>query len=87
MTDITFHFIIMFLLTMALRPKGLGSWMGMFSVPIVIEIAQFFTKDRFADVNDALHGMLGVLMAYCLIQLYHEIHPVYKKWREDREDT
>jgi VanZ family protein len=50
-------------------------------IPALTEIVQFFVPGRVPDFMDAFHGYLGILLAYCLIQMWREILPAVKKFR------
>ena len=51
------------------------------AIPALTEIVQFFMPGRVPDFTDAFHGYLGIILAYCLVQMWREIAPVVKKFR------
>ena len=75
-----YHVLVPFVLSMGIFPfRRLSMIIILFMIPMLAEISQIFFPGRTADLIDALHGYLGILAGYCLVQLYREIQPVVKK--------
>jgi VanZ family protein len=80
--DAIYHLSLLFLLSMILLPlKRRSLAVLLLVIPGLIEIVQFFVPGRVPDFIDAFHGYLGILLAYCLIQMWGEIWPAVKKFR------
>jgi VanZ family protein len=80
--DVIYHLSMFFIISMILFPlKRSLLIILMLLIPPLIEIVQFFIPGRVPDFMDAFHGYLGILLAYCLIQMWREIWPAVKKFR------
>ena len=81
-TDAIYHLSLLFLFSMMVFPlKRRGLVALILIVPALTEIVQFFLPSRVPDFMDAFHGYLGILLAFCLVQMWREIAPVVKKFR------
>ena len=81
-TDAIRHLSLLFVISMIIFPLKRSCLVVLLLViPPIIEFAQFFMPDRVPDVMDAFHGYLGILLAYCLIRMWHELLPTLKKFR------
>ena len=81
-TDAIRHLSLLFVISMIIFPLKRSCLVVLLLViPPIIEFAQFFMPDRVPDVMDAFHGYLGILLAYCLIQMWQELLPAVKKLR------
>jgi len=81
-TDAIYHLSLMFIFSMVVFPLKRRRLVALiFLIPALTEIVQFFMPSRVPDFMDAFHSYLGILLAYCLIQMWREIVPVAKKFR------
>ena len=81
-TDAMAHLSLMFILSLMAFPLRRRSLVALiFLIPALIEIVQFLMPSRVPDFMDAFHGYLGILLAYCLMQMWREIIPAVKKFR------
>jgi VanZ family protein len=80
--DAIYHLSLLFIISMIFLPlKRSRLVVILLVIPALIEIVQFFVPGRVPDFMDAFHGYLGILLAYCLIQMWREILPAVKKFR------
>ena len=83
-TDAIYHLSLLFIISMIFFPlKRSRLVVLLLVIPVLTEIVQFFVPGRVPDFMDAFHGYLGILLAYCLIQMWREILPAVKKFRLD----
>ena len=81
-TDAIYHLASLFILSMIVFPLKRRSLVALLLMaPVLTEIMQFFMPGRVPDFMDALHGYLGIVLAYCLVQMWREIAPVVKEFR------
>jgi VanZ family protein len=81
-TDAIYHLSLLFIISMIFFPlKRSRIVFLLLVIPALTEIVQFFVPGRVPDFMDAFHGYLGILLAYCLIQMWREILPAVKKVR------
>ena len=81
-TDAIYHLASLFILSMIVFPLKRRSLVALILMaPVLTEIIQFFMPGRVPDFMDALHGYLGIVLAYCLVQMWKEIAPVVKEFR------
>jgi glycopeptide antibiotics resistance protein len=81
-SDAASHLSLMFVFSLVVFPLKRRSLVALLLVmPALIEIVQFFMPSRVPDFMDAFHGYLGILLAYCLMQMWREIMPAVKKFR------
>ena len=81
-TDAIYHLASLFILSMIVFPLKRRSLVAfILMAPVLTEIIQFFMPGRVPDFMDALHGYLGIVLAYCLVQMWREIAPVVKEFR------
>jgi len=81
-TAAVYHSLLLFVLSMMVLPLKRSSLVALILViPALTEIAQFFMPSRVPDFMDAFHGYLGILLAYCLMQMWRELIPTVKKFR------
>ncbi|UCG19882.1 MAG: VanZ family protein [Deltaproteobacteria bacterium] len=81
-SDAIYHLSLLFLVSMIFIPLKRTLLIALiFVIPAFTEIVQFFVPGRVPDFMDAFHGYLGILLAYCLIQLWRELLPPLKKFR------
>jgi VanZ family protein len=81
-TDAIYHVSSLFFVALIFFPlKRSRLLVLLFLLPPLIETAQFFVPGRVPDVMDAFHGYVGILLAYCLIQLWQELLPAVRKLR------
>ena len=81
-SDAASHLSFMFIISLIVFPLKRRSLVVLLLVmPALIEIVQFFIPSRVPDFMDAFHGYLGILLAYCLMQMWREIMPAVKKFR------
>lgn len=81
-TDAIYHLSLLFIISMIFFPlKRSRLVVLLLVIPVLTEIVQFFVPGRVPDFMDAFHGYLGILLAYCLIQMWREILPAVKKFR------
>ena len=81
-TDAIYHLASLFILSMIVFPLKRRSLVALLLMaPVLTEIMQFFMPGRVPDFMDALHGYLGIVLAYCLMQMWREIAPVVKEFR------
>ena len=81
-TDAIYHLASLFILSMIVFPLKRRSLVALILMaPVLTEIIQFFMPGRVPDFMDALHGYLGIVLAYCLVQMWREIAPVVKEFR------
>ena len=79
-TDAFYHLSLMFIFSIMVFPLTRSSLVALvLAIPAVTEIVQFFLPNRVPDFMDAFHGYLGIILAYCLVQMWREIAPVVKK--------
>ena len=70
-TDAIYHLSLLFTISVIVFPlKRRRLVTLLFLIPPLIEIVQFFVPGRVPDFMDAFHGYLGILLAYCLIQMW-----------------
>ena len=75
-----YHLSVLFILSIMVFPLKRSSLVALLLVvPALTEIVQFFLPSRVPDFMDAFHGYLGILLAFCLVQMWREIAPVVKK--------
>jgi VanZ family protein len=78
--DAFYHLSLMFLFSMMVFPLKRRSLVALvLVVPALTEIVQFFMPGRVPDFMDAFHGYLGILLAFCLVQMWRELAPVTRK--------
>jgi len=76
------HFLVLLILSVGVFPgRRLSMIVPLFVLPVLGEAVQFFMPDRTPDFMDVLHGYLGILVGYCLVQMWREIKPVVRKVR------
>ena len=81
-TDAIYHVSSLFCISLLFFPLKRSRFIVLLLLlPPLIEIAQFFVPGRVPDVMDAFHGYIGILLAYCLIQMWQELLPAIKKLR------
>jgi len=81
-TDAIYHLSLLFIISMIFFPlKRSRLVVLLLVIPASTEIVQFFVPGRVPDFMDAFHGYLGILLAYCLIQMWREILLAVKKFR------
>jgi VanZ family protein len=81
-TDAIYHLSLLFILSIIVLPLKRSSLVALvLAIPALTEIVQFFMPGRVPDFMDAFHGYLGIILAYCLVQMWREIAPVVKKFR------
>jgi VanZ family protein len=81
-TDAIYHLSLLFIISMIFFPlKRSRLVVLLLVIPALTEIVQFFVPGRVPDFMDAFHGYLGILLAYCFIQMWREILPAVKKFR------
>jgi VanZ family protein len=79
-TGAFYHLLLLFICSLLVFPLNRGSLVVLvLVVPALTEIVQFFMPGRVPDFMDAFHGYLGIILAYCLVQMWREIAPVVKK--------
>jgi VanZ family protein len=79
-TDAFYHLFLLFILFLIVFPLKRSSIVALvLVVPALTEIVQFFIPGRVPDFMDAFHGYLGIILAYCLVQMWREIAPVVRK--------
>jgi VanZ family protein len=79
-TSALYHVLVLFLLAMGIFSlKNLGLKTLLFMMPVLGETVQFFMPGRTPDFMDLIHGYLGILTACCLVRMWREIMPVWKK--------
>ena len=79
-TDAFYHLSVLFIISIMIFPLKRSSLVVLvLAIPAVTEIVQFFLPSRVPDFMDAFHGYLGIILAYCLVQMWREIAPVTKK--------
>jgi VanZ family protein len=79
-TDAFYHLTLLFIFSLMVFPLKRNSLVALvLVVPALTEIVQFFMPGRVPDFMDAFHGYLGIILAYCLVQMWREIAPVTKK--------
>ena len=79
-TDAFYHLSVLFIISIMVFPLTRSSLVALvLAIPAVTEIVQFFLPNRVPDFMDAFHGYLGIILAYCLVQMWREIAPVVKK--------
>jgi VanZ family protein len=79
-TDAFYHLFLLFVFSLAVFPLKRSSLVALvLVVPTLTEIVQFFMPSRVPDFMDAFHGYLGIILAYCLVQMWREMAPVTKK--------
>ena len=80
--DALYHFLVLFILSIPVlllrRPRLV---VLLLVIPLFTEILQFFMPGRTPDLMDVIYGYLGILVGYCLVQLWREISPTVKKVR------
>jgi VanZ family protein len=75
-----YHVSLLFLFSIVVFPLKRRSLVALvLMVPALTEIVQFFMPGRVPDFMDAFHGYLGILLAFCLVQMWRELAPVVKK--------
>ena len=80
-SDAIYHLSLLFLISMIFFPlKRSRLVVLIFVIPPLTEIVQFFVPGRVPDFMDAFHGYLGILLAYCLIQMWKELLASLKKF-------
>jgi VanZ family protein len=86
-TDAIYHLSVLFILSIIVLPLKRSSLVALLlAIPALTEIVQFFMPGRIPDFMDAFHGYLGIILAYCLVQMWSEIAPVVKKlWLHSKE--
>ena len=78
--DAFYHLTLLFIFSIMVLPLKRNSLVALvLVVPALTEIVQFFMPSRVPDFMDAFHGYLGIILAYCLVQMWREIAPVVKK--------
>ena len=81
-SDAIYHLSLLFVISLIFFPlKRKRLIVLIFAIPVLTEIVQFFLPGRVPDFMDAFHGYLGIVLAYCLIQLWRELLPLQKKIR------
>ena len=81
-TDAIYHLSLLFILSIIVLPLRRSSLVALVvAIPALTEIVQFFMPGRIPDFMDAFHGYLGIILAYCLVQMWREIAPVVRKFR------
>jgi len=79
-TDAFYHLSVLFIISIMVFPLKRSSLIALvLTIPALTEIVQFFLPGRVPDFMDAFHGYLGIILAYCLVQMWREIAPVVKK--------
>ena len=79
-TDAFYHLSLLFIISIMVFPLKRSSLVALvLAIPAVTEIVQFFLPNRVPDFMDAFHGYLGIILAFCLVQMWREIAPVVKK--------
>jgi len=79
-TDAFYHLSLLFLFSMMVFPLKRRSLVALvLVVPVLTEIVQFLMPGRVPDFMDAFHGYLGILLAFCLVQMWRELAPVTRK--------
>ena len=79
-TDAFYHLSVLFIISIMVFPLKRTSLVALvLAIPALTEIVQFFLPGRVPDFMDAFHGYLGIILAYCLVQMWREIAPVVKK--------
>ncbi len=79
-TNAFYHVSLLFLFSIVVFPLKRRSLVALvLMVPALTEIVQFFMPGRVPDLKDAFHGYLGILLAFCLVQMWRELAPVVKK--------
>ncbi len=82
-TDAFYHLSVLFILSIMIFPLKRSSLVALvLAIPALTEIVQFFMPGRVPDFMDAFHGYLGIILAYCLVQMWREIAPVARKFRQ-----
>ena len=82
-TGAFYHLSLLFVFSLVVFPLQRSSLVALvLVVPALTEIAQFFMPSRVPDFMDAFHGYLGIILAYCLVQMWREIAPVTKRIAE-----
>ncbi len=81
-TDAIYHLSLLFILSIIVLPLRRSSLVALLlAIPALTEIVQIFMPGRVPDLMDAFHGYLGIILAYCLVQMWREIAPVAKNYR------
>lgn len=81
-TDAMYHLSLMFIFSLMIFPLRRRTLVALILVtPALVEIVQFLMPRRVPDFMDAFHGYLGILLAYCLMQMWRELIPTVKKFR------
>jgi VanZ family protein len=81
--DAFYHLSLLFIISIMVFPLKRSSLVALvLVVPALTEIMQFFMPGRVPDFMDAFHGYLGIILAYCLVQMWREIAPVTKRISE-----
>ena len=79
-TDAFYHLTLLFIFSIMVFPLRRKSLVALvLVVPALTEIVQFFMPSRVPDFMDAFHGYLGIILAYCLVQMWREIAPVTRR--------
>ena len=79
-TDAFYHLSLLFVFSLVVFPLKRSSLVALLlAFPALTEIAQFFMPSRVPDFMDAFHGYLGIILAFCLVQMWREIAPVVSK--------
>ena len=85
--DLLWHFFIMFGITLIPIKKSRFVWGWLFLLPAVVEAIQLFIPTRTADWLDLQVGIGGVICGYCLIRLYRETVPTFRKYIRMKKRT
>ena len=81
-TDAIYHLSLLFILSIIVLPLRRPSLVAIIlAIPALTEIVQFLIPGRVPDFMDAFHGYLGIILAYCLVQMWREIAPVVRGTR------
>jgi hypothetical protein len=81
-SDAIYHLSLLFVISLIFFPLKRSRLVFLiFLIPGLTEIVQFFVPGRVPDFMDVFHGYLGILLAYCLIQMWRELLPPLKKLR------
>lgn len=78
--DILVHFFVMFGIALLPIKKSRIVWGWLLLLPLVVEIAQLYIPGRTFDLLDLQFGVGGIICAYCLIRLYREMAPTFRKY-------
>jgi glycopeptide antibiotics resistance protein len=79
---VLFHFLIFLVFSVGVfSRRRLSMIILLFLLPVLGEGAQYYMPSRTGDPIDVVHGYLGILVGFCLVQMWREVNPTVKKIR------